>query len=194
MVRFFISEKHSTISEKCEIYNKIRKIFRKINPFRGTFFISIKHKNYQWYISFRGLRFCSQNWKIHNGGFNIAAVFDLIRRIWFKFGYKGIFEVADYDPEDKNEKFKVAHSIERSFFYYIQHFSLKLYKNALKWDFEVADYDSEFENEKFNIVDSIWQPFLTKFSVFRSNCIKMNIRGLLRSLITTPRSKMKNWK
>ena len=42
------------------------------------------------------------------------------------------------------------------------------------------------------MADSIWRPFLTKFNIFCSNCTEMNIRGILRSLITIPRPKMKN--
>ena len=99
----------------------------------------------------RWLRFWGEKGKIQNGGDNMAAIFDWIRR-----------------------------------------FSFKWHKNECKRIFEVADYDSKVENKKFKMADTIWWKFKNKFNVFHSNCTKMNIRGLLRSLNMMRTSKMKN--
>ena len=60
----------------------------------------------------------------------------------------------------------------------------------------VADhYGSNVANEKFEMADSMWREFFfTKFDVFRSNCTKMSITGLLWSRITILRSKMRDSK
>ena len=42
------------------------------------------------------------------------------------------------------------------------------------------------------MADSIRRPFLAKFDVFRSDCTEINIMEFLRSLITIPRSEIKN--
>ena len=44
------------------------------------------------------------------------------------------------------------------------------------------------------MTDSRWWPFLTEFDDFHSNFAKVNKRRFLRSLITIPRSKMRNSK
>ena len=53
--------------------------------------------------------------KIQNGGFNVAAIFDSIRRYSFKLHeneYKMVFEVVDYDSKLKNEKIQMADIFE----------------------------------------------------------------------------------
>ena len=110
-----------------------------------------------------------------------------MRRFSFKLNKnegKGDFEVAEYDFDLKNRKFKMADSIWWPLLIKLAFFTAKLHKNTYERVFEVADHDSTIKIKKFKMADTIRRSLLTKFKLFPSNCTRMLMGGFLRSLIT----------
>ena len=110
----------------------------------STFSVQIARK---WiYRGFWGrwLRFCSQNGKIRNAGFNMVTLltkFDVFRSNYTKMNMLGFSRslITILQSELKNSKYRIQYGGHFSLF---RRFSFELHKNEYTGVFEVADYDS----------------------------------------------------